>query len=195
MCGLPDAAAINMSVAEVQPLSGTFPSDADGDDLALLLLASPVRFSATLRPVCLPPNERSVYTGRNAMVVGFGGNDTSALVASAGGNGTVTGFTERCRPRALLQPVVASRECASVSQGPSPGCVGSPGLQQVVCPSDAGSLIQVRGARGEVQLIGVMSNTNNCTEGETGPAQFTLTAPNMRGLLRRMAGSCFCAAP
>ena len=42
------------------------------NDFSILSLASPVNFTATVRPACLPSNTDASYTGQTATVTGWG---------------------------------------------------------------------------------------------------------------------------
>ena len=67
-------------------------------DFAILFLSSPLTFSSTIAPVCLPASTQSLYTGQVATVTGWG-------LTSSGGS-----------PASTLQEaeveVISNQECS-----------------------------------------------------------------------------------
>ena len=51
-------------------------------DFAILFLRSPLTFSATIAPVCLPASTQSLYTGQVATVTGWGLTSSGGSPAS-----------------------------------------------------------------------------------------------------------------
>ena len=51
-------------------------------DVAVLLLTSPLTFSSTIAPVCLPASTQSLYTGQVATVTGWGLTSSGGSQAS-----------------------------------------------------------------------------------------------------------------
>ena len=51
-------------------------------DLAILFLSSPLTFSSTIGPVCLPASTQSLYTGQVATVTGWGLTSSGGSPAS-----------------------------------------------------------------------------------------------------------------
>ena len=43
-----------------------------GGDIAILTLATPVKFNKIISPVCLPAGDKTTYLGRKATVAGWG---------------------------------------------------------------------------------------------------------------------------
>jgi len=120
-----------------------------GNDIAIVKLSRPIKFSNTIQPACLPAKNEGPADGKNGIVAGWG-----ALKEDGGG------------PEALNQvivPVIGSSACQRY-YGIDPAselCAGYDQGQKDSCQGDSGGPYFLEGKNGYT-LQGVVSWGSGC---------------------------------
>jgi len=129
--------------------------DTTMNDIAVVVLASPINFTSTVQPACLPAPEEQVPDNTEATVAGWGltregGYDTSSILMQVG------------------VPVISSRQCSSNYKSASIEidsdamiCAGYSQGGKDACQGDSGGPFVTKGTNGYT-LQGVVSFGVGC---------------------------------
>lgn len=111
-----------------------FDPDTNDNDIALLKLSSPLTFSKTVMPVCLPNAGVDLSAGREAWITGWGALRSSGPSPDKLNQAKVTIYSrERCNDRLVLNGLVTKTMiCAGKLQGGVDSCQGDSGGPLVV---------------------------------------------------------------
>ncbi|XP_022083511.1 uncharacterized protein LOC110975370 isoform X2 [Acanthaster planci] len=133
-------------------------------DIALLKLASPVRYTETIQPICLQiaDNETEVYDRCHAM--GWGRTSYEGIISPILKEARVPllGW-EQCNNNTGTRGrlfVSSSQICAGIGDEPNKTCNG-----------DSGSPLVCQGTDGRWKMVGIANIAYRC--GQTGPTAFT----------------------
>ncbi|XP_022083316.1 uncharacterized protein LOC110975282, partial [Acanthaster planci] len=134
------------------------------NDIALLKLASPVRYTDTVQPICLQiaDNETEVYDRCHA--IGWGRTSYGGIVSPVLKEARVPllGW-EQCKANSEIQGrlfVSSSQICAGIGDETNKTCNG-----------DSGSPLVCQGTDGRWKMVGIVSTGVRC--GQTAPTAFT----------------------
>ncbi|XP_053996821.1 vitamin K-dependent protein C-like [Hylaeus anthracinus] len=180
-CNL-DVSSTRVSVESVI-LYPEYNPDSHAHDLALIKLSQQIKFERRISPICLP-NPGSTYLGQVGTLVGW-------TVSR-----TIDSNNQTCRPRKLGLPILGSGECIRSGINPinfhnDSGCAGVLGGTSIVCENDVGSSVQYRSYAGVYDLVGIITDINQCG---TVPAVsiFTRVGPHLNWLLQQTKDACYC---
>ncbi|XP_076621859.1 vitamin K-dependent protein C [Colletes latitarsis] len=181
-CNL-DVSSARVSV-ESLTLYPEYNPDSHAHDLALIKLSQSIKFERRMSPICLP-NPGSTYLGQVGTLAGW----TVSKTEDSHNNQT-------CRPRKLGLPILGYNECIRSGLNPTnfhndSGCAGVLGGSSIVCENDVGSSVQYRSYAGVYDLVGIISDINECG---TVPAVsiFTRVGPHLNWLLQQTKDACYC---
>ncbi|KAL7289315.1 hypothetical protein TKK_0017246 [Trichogramma kaykai] len=188
-----DVSSVNMSVDAVI-LHPEFSYEARAHDLALIRLSRSTQFERRVQPVCLP-EPGATYLGQVGTLTGW--TEKSSSIRSE--NGTDGVDSRSCRPRKLGLPILGRRECLKSGVKPSnyheeSGCVGVVGYNSILCQNDAGTSVLHRSYNGYYDLVGMLSDINNCND-TVGTAVFTRIGPHMNWIYHKTRDACYCLKP
>ncbi|XP_076222336.1 vitamin K-dependent protein C [Nomia melanderi] len=153
-------------------------------DLALIKLSQPIKFERRISPICLP-NPGSTYLGQVGTLVGW----TVSKTEDKNSNQT-------CRPRKLGLPILGYNECIKSGINPvnfhkDSGCAGVLGGNSIVCENDVGFSVQYRSYAGIYDLLGIISDVNEC--GNTPAVSiYTRVSPHLNWILQQTKDACYC---
>lgn len=87
------------------------------NDVALVKLATPIKFSEKIQPICLPAQDEPLKTGDAAVVTGWGSLRGMKILACHHGQSTVsfvseTPFTASPNLMQVAVPVVSDSDCS-----------------------------------------------------------------------------------
>ncbi|XP_043280113.1 phenoloxidase-activating factor 3-like [Venturia canescens] len=178
-----DISSINSSV-ETVTMYPEFNPDSHAHDLALVRLSRPIKFEKRISPVCLP-NPGSSYLGQVGTVFGWTESKSSDDID-----------TRTCRPRKLGLPILGYNECIKSGINPKDyhddsGCVGVVGVNSVICNNDVGSSLLYRSYTGIYDLVGILSDVNECDD-KPRTAVFTKIGPHLDWILQNTKDACYC---
>jgi len=155
------------------------------NDIALIKLSQPVKFSSHIRPVCLPVNNRS-YNNQNTTVVGWGK------------------LAELGRPAEILQevvvPVISQKKCRKSTNYRSKEitenmfCAGYDKGVLDACQGDSGGPMVWRGDENNAWAqIGIVSWGQGCAR-KGYPGVYTRIGKYLDWIINIVEdnGSCFC---
>jgi len=121
------------------------------NDIAVIKLSSPVSYTDTIRPICLPCNHRYVdFTGVSITIAGWGHDEE---------NGQMTDDLME-----VSVPIISNRDCAAKYTSyirTTSLCAGEPQGGKDSCQGDSGGPA-VWGDTGVSYLLGVVSFGNGC---------------------------------
>lgn len=111
-----------------------FDPETNNNDIALLKLSSPLTFTTTVRPVCLPNIGVDLSAGRQAWITGWGNLWSSGQSPDILNQAKVTIYSrETCNsPEVLNGRITATMICAGELQGGVDSCQGDSGGPLVV---------------------------------------------------------------
>ncbi|KAL7289317.1 hypothetical protein TKK_0017247 [Trichogramma kaykai] len=153
------------------------------NDIALLRLSDRVRFSDTIRPICLPKKTDELYDGIKALASGWGtvreDGPLSCILQYV--DLPVMSLTE-CRNLTRYSPRVISDNmmCAGYLEGKKDTCQGDSG----------GPLVAMRADK-KYELIGVVSWGNGCARAGY-PGVYTRVTKYLDWILKNSKDGCFC---
>nr|CAH0103353.1 unnamed protein product [Daphnia galeata] len=146
------------------------------NDIAVLTLDSPVTYTSTISPVCLPPfGSNDQYAGQSASIVGWG----------------LTSF-QGSLPSALQQAtteIVSNGQCATSYSGiiniaSSMLCATDPGIGS--CNGDSGGPIFVRSSPGAPWIqVGIVSFGVECAN-DRYPSVYTRVSSHLPWIMKHM---------
>ncbi|XP_012288814.2 vitamin K-dependent protein C-like [Orussus abietinus] len=176
-----DVSSANVSV-EAVILHPEFNPESRARDLALIRLARPIKFERRISPICLP-NPGSSYLGQVGTLAGW-----------AESTGDSEGRT--CRPRKVGLPILGYNECIKSGVDPSlfhddSGCIGVIGGNSIVCNTDVGSSVYYRSYGGIYDLLGILSDVNEC-KSDPKTAVYTRIGPHINWILQQTRDACYC---
>ncbi|KAJ8682242.1 hypothetical protein QAD02_018034 [Eretmocerus hayati] len=185
-----DVSSVNASVETVIP-HPEFSFEARAHDLALLRLSRSTHFERRVSPICLP-QAGSTYLGTVGTVAGWTENEEHNRDEESKEN-------RSCRPRKLGLPILSRRECLRGGIKPThyheeSGCAGVIGPNPIFCNSDAGTSIMHRSYSGYYDLVGILSDLNNCN-GTIGTAVFTKVGSHLDWIHSKTKDACYCLKP
>ncbi|XP_058791265.1 transmembrane protease serine 9-like [Phymastichus coffea] len=188
----PQVSSANVSVEAVVAHPG-FSQQSRAHDLALVRLSRSTPFESRLLPVCLPDAGTSSYLGRVGTLAGW----TEIERASVASDDGVAG--RGCLPRKLGLPILGRRECIAGGVKPADyheesGCIGVVGPTSIVCQNDIGSSVLYRSYSGFYDLVGIVSDKNNCND-TVGTAIFTRIGPYLDWIFQNTKDACYCFRP
>ncbi|XP_076607212.1 transmembrane protease serine 2 [Chaetodon auriga] len=116
-----------------------FDTQTNNNDIALLKLDTPLIFSRTVKPVCLPNIDVDLSVGRQAWITGWGALRSSGVAPDRLNQAPVTIYSrEICnRPFVLDGEVTETMICAGKIQGGIDSCQGDSGGPLVVKEGNA----------------------------------------------------------
>lgn len=179
----PDVTSQNVSVSAIL-LHPDFSPGNRAYDIALVRLNTPVQYEKRMRPICLSfPGHK--YTGQVATVVGW----TEAPLPDGETSAT-------CRPRKAGLPVLSYSDCVATAFDPAyvsadKGCVGIIGTRSIVCNTDAGGPVMFRTRNGIYEVIGLLSDRNDCSEAPS-TALFTRISSHLDWIKRNTRDAVYC---
>ncbi|XP_017759442.1 PREDICTED: vitamin K-dependent protein C-like [Eufriesea mexicana] len=181
-CNL-DVSSTTVSV-ESLILYPEYNTESHAHNLALIKLSQPIKFERRLSPICLP-NPGSTYLGQVGTLIGWTINEEGDK------------NNQTCRPRKLGLPILGQDECIRsginlMNFHNDSGCVGVLGGSSIVCENDVGSSVQYRSYAGIYDLIGIISDVNQC---DSIPAVsiFTRIGPHLNWVLQQTKDACYCS--
>ncbi|XP_049820148.1 serine protease 7-like [Aethina tumida] len=179
----PDQKSTNVSVDKII-VNPAFSPGNRANDLALIRLSSTVVFEQSISPICLSAPGFN-YLGQVATVVGWAEAQTveGPVIAS-------------CRPRKSGLPVLGHDECLGTAADPQyysadKGCVGVIGAPSVVCNIDGGGPVMYRSHAGVYELIGVLSDQNDCSP-RPSTALYTNINQHLQWITENTKDACYC---
>ncbi|KAK5650382.1 hypothetical protein RI129_001411 [Pyrocoelia pectoralis] len=178
---IPDISSLNVSVESIYRHK-EFNPGTGMHDIALLKLSSPVSFEKRISPICLSTPQSS-YVGQVATFVGW------PLPID---ERTQT----RCRPRKLGLPVLDHQNCQKSALDSElitgdKRCAGVIGTTSVICKSDEGSPVMYRSYAGVYELIGIVSEQNECSD-KSGTALYTTINEHLSWITENTKDACYC---
>ncbi|XP_001606281.2 trypsin-1-like [Nasonia vitripennis] len=184
-----DISSVNASVDAIIT-HPEFNYEARAHDLSLIRLSRSTQFERRVLPVCLP-DPGSTYLGQVGTLMGW----TESSGSLSDGNPD----TRTCRPRKLGLPILGRRECLKSGIKPEnyheeSGCVGIIGSSSIVCHNDVGTSVLHRSYSGNYDLVGILSDINNCTD-STGTAIYTRVGPHIDWIYQNTKDACYCLKP
>ncbi|XP_014213711.1 vitamin K-dependent protein C-like [Copidosoma floridanum] len=180
-----DVSSVNMS-ADALISHPEFNYESRAHDLALVRLSRSTHLERRVLPACLP-EPGSTYLGHVGTLMGW--SETPSVAEAP----------LTCRPRKLGLPVLGRRECLRSGARPEyyheeSGCVGVIGMSSIVCRNDAGSSVMHRSYHGFYDLVGILSDINNCND-TIGTAVYTKIAPHLDWIYEKTKDACYCLRP
>ncbi|XP_076238845.1 chymotrypsinogen A [Calliopsis andreniformis] len=184
-----DRCSIDVSSARISVESLTlypeYNADSHAHDLALIKLSQPIKLERRISPICLP-NPGSTYLGQVGTLIGWAVSNTED-----------SNNNQTCRPRKLGLPILGSSECIKSGINPmnfhnDSGCFGVLGTRSIVCKNDVGSSVQYRSYAGVYDLVGIISDANECADAVTASI-FTRVGPHLNWLLQQTKDACYCS--
>nr|XP_026485650.1 phenoloxidase-activating factor 3-like [Vanessa tameamea] len=169
--------ALNTSVEAIL-IHPSYSGSVRNNDIALLRLRNPIKFSSFISPICMP-------------LYDIGKLDQLAWTASK-----IKNKSDLCLTRVVTLPILSSRTCkgntlfnSSVTLSDK-GCLGPLGTKSILCENDIGGPVMTRWApTSPFRLAGIITNTS-CEE-EASP-QFTRTVDNMLWIHENIRDNCQC---
>ncbi|RZC33799.1 trypsin-1 [Asbolus verrucosus] len=180
-----DVSSMNVSVDKII-IHPDFSPENKANDLALLKLSNPVIFERRISPICLSVPGHN-YLGQVATIVGWPPNEAAEEEEA----------TTSCRPKKLGLPVLDNIECLETAQDPTfistdKGCVGLVGTPSVVCEDDAGTPVMYRSHAGVYELIGILTDQNQCEEDSKSTALYTKINDHLWWITKNTRDACYC---
>jgi len=158
-----------------------FVSKTFNNDIAILKLNSPVKFSYAVGPVCLPQFQKS-YTGQIGVVTGWGRiNETSSISPLL---------------RQVEVPIFSNPECQKTKYGvkaitDNMMCAGYDNGKLDACQGDSGGPLHLMGKDQKIDLIGIVSWGQGC--GRPGfPGVYTRIGRYLEWIAENTADACYC---
>ncbi|CAD6233796.1 GSCOCT00014108001.2-RA-CDS [Cotesia congregata] len=177
-----DVSSVNTSIDSII-MYPEFVKETYAHDLALIRLSRPIKFEKRISPVCLP-NPNSTYLGQVGTLLGW--TETQSEEKSA------------CLPRKIGLPILSAKECIksgveSKNYHDDSGCMGVLGTKSIICNNDVGTSVNYRSYAGVYDLIGLLSNDNNCEGDSKKIAVFTKLGPHLHWILQNTKDACYCS--
>jgi len=124
------------------------PRDGAVNDIALVKLASPIPFTDTIRPICLPTAGEAIPVGKTCIAAGWGRNNSR----------------NQDTPEALQQVLTPAQDANTCRKGWGPSykedimiCAGSLQGNSGTCQGDSGGMLACQQADGGWKLYGATS--------------------------------------
>ncbi|XP_065567491.1 uncharacterized protein LOC136031714 isoform X2 [Artemia franciscana] len=152
------------------------------NDISLLRLQEPVKFTDYVRPVCLPSSNTPIENGRMCTVVGWGQLYETGRVFPDTLQEVQLPLvsTEECRKRTLFLPLYQPNDnmfCAGYDRGGRDACLG-----------DSGGPLMCQEEGGNWKLYGVTSNGYGCARANR-PGVYTKVSKYMPWIEQVMSAS------
>ncbi|KAJ8724504.1 hypothetical protein PYW08_015978 [Mythimna loreyi] len=167
----------------VKIIAQSFSLDDLSNDIALLKLNKPVEYNHAVRPVCLPKNDDSAYTGRTAIVAGWGAmNETGKW---------------SCTVLEAELPVLSNEACRSTNYNASKikdvmMCAGFPETaHKDACTGDSGGPLIAENEEHMYDLIGVVSWGYGCAR-KGYPGVYTRVTKYLGWIKDNTQEGCYC---
>lgn len=142
-----DNPAAGQQVAEVKEVKyhPAYDPDTTMHDIAILKLKTPIKFSDTVQPVCLPNADEKVADNTQATVAGWGltregGQDTSQILMQVGVPTIKSSDCATMYKKARIDIDESAMICAGYKEGGKDSCQGDSGGPFVVKNGDAYTL-------------------------------------------------------
>lgn len=155
------------------------------NDIAVLELESPVELGSTIRPACLPFDGNKDYTGRVAIVAGWGRTDERKPTASS--------------LHKVAVPIMSKVEC--LKSGYPMGritenmiCAGYADGKKDACQGDSGGPLHVDGERGFIETVGIVSWGRGCARPNY-PGVYTKISNYLDWIDKQIGDECMCPPP
>ncbi|XP_044761683.1 serine protease 7-like [Coccinella septempunctata] len=178
----PDVSSNNVSVEKILIHPDFNPSNR-AHDIALVKTTGTIIFERRISPICLGfPDTK--YVGQVATVAGWDQSKNSDGSSSSS-----------CRPKKVGLPVLGPSECLMSRNvqnvSADKGCLGVLGAPSVICGSDAGSPVMYRSYDGVYELIGIMTDSNECST-QPSTALYTRIDEHLSWITRSTREGCYC---
>ncbi|CAB3250557.1 unnamed protein product [Arctia plantaginis] len=154
------------------------------NDIALLRLNERVPISETIKPICLPDNDKHLYVDVKAVAAGWGTLTEEGKVS--------------CTLQEVEVPVISNQECRNTKYTPSMitdnmMCAGYPKTGgKDSCQGDSGGpLIAERKHDKRYELIGVVSWGNGCARAGY-PGVYTRVSKYLEWIRENTQDGCYC---
>ncbi|XP_017776652.1 PREDICTED: transmembrane protease serine 9-like [Nicrophorus vespilloides] len=152
------------------------------NDIAVLELDEPVSFSSKIQPACLPNTVNADYSGRLAVVAGWGR----------------LGEREEVSPvlRKVAVPVWKKNDCYNSGYGEkrlseNMFCAGYPDGKLDACQGDSGGPLHMTNSDGDMEIIGVVSWGRGCARPNL-PGIYTKVNNYLQWVQESLNGECMC---
>ncbi|XP_045479041.1 serine protease 7-like [Harmonia axyridis] len=178
----PDVSSTNVSVEKIL-IHPDFNPSSRAHNIALIKTTGPILFERRISPICLGfPGTK--YLGQVATVAGWDQSKSPQETTSPS-----------CRPKKVGLPVLGASECLLSSKEQNPGddkgCLGILGAPSIVCEGDAGSPVMYRSYDGVYELIGIMTDTNDCSS-KPSTAFYTRIDEHLSWITKSTKEGCYC---
>ncbi|XP_044761607.1 trypsin-1-like [Coccinella septempunctata] len=152
------------------------------NDIAILEMDSPVDFTTTVQPACLP-RRAADYTGRDAVVAGWGKTGENEITSNI--------------LRKVTLPVWSRDQCLNSNYGQrkisdNMFCAGFPAGKQDACQGDSGGPLHMNNANsGVMEIIGLVSWGRGCARPNL-PGIYTKVTNYLDWVNNALNGECLC---
>jgi len=168
-----DQQVVEKSLSQVVIHPSYTPADRR-NDIALLRLTQPLNYNAAphIRPICLPPLNSGLLTGKSALVAGWGQKHEYGLVSQVlmKANVNIVDCIQSYIPHDITETMI---------------CAAGEGYSKGACKGDSGGPLMMKGAGDFFTLIGAVSGGRyNCTY-EHSPGIYT-SISRMMGWIKQM---------
>lgn len=184
----PDVTSTTISVSSII-IHPEFQYISRQNDLAILRLSTIVPYHRRVSPICLP-TPGAKYSHQVATIASW-------INGLASDNQTL--FT--CQPRKIELPILDSRSCTG-NLLESQGCAGIAGNPSVLCKSDAGAGVLYSSPTGYYELVGILSDKQDChvasssdytaTDDDYNLPMFTKVNKYLNWILYHTKDGCYC---
>lgn len=130
-----------------------FDANTFNNDIAVLEMDVPVDFTTTVQPACLPHSALSDYSGKTAVVAGWGKTAENEITSDV--------------LRKVSFPVWSTEECYNSNYGrrkifDNMFCAGFAAGKKDACQGDSGGPLHVSNNEGVMEIIGLVSWGRGC---------------------------------
>ncbi|XP_044258935.1 soluble guanylate cyclase 89Db-like [Tribolium madens] len=155
------------------------------NDIAIIELDEPVDFDAHVQTACLPVTGNEDYSGKTAVVAGWGR------------------LGEKEKPSRVLRkvtvPVWSKEDCYKSGYGENKisenmFCAGYPEGEKDACQGDSGGPLHVANSNGDMEIIGVVSWGRGCARPNL-PGVYTKIGNYLDWVQDALNGECLCPPP
>ncbi|XP_063244258.1 uncharacterized protein LOC134543278 [Bacillus rossius redtenbacheri] len=154
-------------------------------DVAVLELDSPVKLGATIRTACIPDHAEEDYSGRVAVVAGWGRVEEKKPTSGMLRKVAVPIMTEEeCKAAGYNETrITQNMICAGYSEGKKDACQG-----------DSGGPLHIDGEKGSLEVVGIVSWGRGCARPNY-PGIYTRVANYLDWIDDKLDGECMCPPP
>lgn len=155
------------------------------NDIAILEMDEPVEFDAKIQPICLPSTGVDDYSGKLAVIAGWGRTAENEKTSTILRKVAVPVWTkEQCYNSGYGEKKISENMfCAGYSEGEKDACQG-----------DSGGPLHMKDNLGDTEIIGVVSWGRGCARPNL-PGIYTRVGNYLDWIEESLSGECICKRP